>query len=432
MKRFLLASLASTMLVPAAAQASGFYVGDQSAKELARGFAGGAVAADDPSTIYYNPAGMTELGQVDLSSTAALLWVHSHERDTGSTRTVPGVPTAIPTGGNSGGNPFSQPTLVPSGFGVFRVNDSPVWLGLGISSAYAAKDRYDPGFFGRYDSTKSDVKTVDITPSIGIRLSDNVSIGASAIIEQVDIKLRNALPNASPLQPDGQLAVSGDDMSFGWDVGILARAGAARIGANYRSHIKHELNGKYEVTGLLAPLAAGNLGSFATAPLDLADIATVSLEYGVGKRARIMATGKWFNWSRFEQIAITPVLTGATQVSTQNYKDSWSGAVGAEYDLSPSLTLRAGGMYETTPTIDEYRDTRVPDGDRTWATAGASFRPNHHMEVSIGYAHVFVKDEPVNRVSGFYEGTPAAITAITRATSTNSADVLSTSVRFRL
>jgi long-chain fatty acid transport protein len=430
MKRLLLASLATTMLVPAAAQASGFYVGDQSAKELGRGFGGGAVAADDPSTIYYNPAGMTELGQVDLSTTAGLLWVHSHEANNGSTRTVPGVATAVPTGGNSGGNPFTQPTLVPSGFGVFRVNGSRVWVGLGVSSSYAAKDRYNAGFFGRYDSISSDVKTVDITPAIGIRLSDAVSIGASAIISQADIKLRNALPNASPLQPDGQLYVAGDDMSFGWDVGILAKAGAARIGANYRSHIQHRLNGRYEVTGLLAPLAAGNIGSFATAPLDLPDIATVSLQYG--KRARVMATGKWFNWSRFDRIAITPVLTGATQVSTQNYKDSWSGALGLEYDLSPVLTLRAGGMYETTPTVDAYRDTRVPDGDRTWATGGASFRPNRHIEVSLAYAHVFVTDETVNRVSRFYEGTPAAITAVTRATSTNSADVVSTSVRFRL
>ena len=429
MKRLLLASLAST-LVPSVASASGFYVGDMSAKELGRGFAGGAVAADDPSTIYYNPAGMPELGQVDLSSSAGLLWVKSHSRDTGSTRTVPGVPTAIPTRGDNGGDPFAQPTLVPSGYASFRVNQSRVWVGVGVSSAFAAKDRYTDTFFGRYDSTKSDVKTVDITPAIGIRLSDNVSIGASAIIEQVDVKLRNALPNASPLQPDGQLAVSGDDLSVGWDVGILAKAGAARFGANYRSHIQHELNGNYRVTGLLAPLAAGNVGSFATAPLDLPDIATVSAEYG--KRARIMATGKWFNWSRFQQIAITPVLTGQTQVSTQNYKDSWSGALGLEYDVTPALTMRAGGMYETTPTVDAYRDTRVPDGDRTWATAGATLRLNRHAELSLSYAHVFVSDENLNRVSHFYEGTLAAITAVTRAVSTNSADILSTSVRLRL
>lgn len=420
------------MLVSGAAQASGFYIGDQSAKELGRAFSGGAAAADDPSTIYYNPAGMTELGQVDLSSSAALLWVHSHERDTGSTRTVPGLPVTVPTGGGTGGNPFAQPTLVPSGFAAFRINGSPVWIGVGVSSPFAAKDRYADGFFGRYDSTKSDVKTVDITPSIGIRLSDAVSIGASANIEQVDIKLRNALPNASPLQPDGRLAVAGDDLSLGWDVGILARRGAARIGANYRSHIRHELNGSYQVTGLLAPLAAGNIGSFATAPLDLPDIATVSLEYGAGKRARIMGTAKWFNWSRFEQIAVTPVVTGQTQVSIQDYKDSWSGAVGAEYDVAPALTVRAGGMYETTPTVDEHRDTRVPDGDRIWATAGASLRLDRHMEVSLSYAHIFVSDETVDRETSFYEGTRAAITVITRAASTNGADVLSTSVRFRL
>jgi long-chain fatty acid transport protein len=293
------------------------------------------------------------------------------------------------------------------------------------------KVRYADDFFGRYDSIKSDLKTVDIQPSIAIKLNDNLSIGGGIDIQQIDVKLRNALPNASPLQPDGQVNVKGDDMSFGWNAGILARAGVFRFGASYRSRIKHDLNGSYQVTGLLAPLAAGNTTQFAHAPITLPDSATVSAMYGVGQRFRLMATGKWFNWSVFKQIAIYPTFSPPA-ISTQNYKDVWSGALGAEYDVSPKLTLRAGTLYDTTPTVDQYRSTRVPDGDRTWATAGFTYKMNRNVEFTTSYAHVFVKTEPLNRVDSFYAGTPAQIATVTRSTNTGNADEVAASVTFKL
>jgi long-chain fatty acid transport protein len=144
-----------------------------------------------------------------------------------------------------------------------------------------------------------------------------------------------------------------------------------------------------------------------------------------------MATGKWFNWSVFKQIAIYPV-GAAPVISVQNYKDSWSGALGAEYDVSPKLTLRTGTLYDTTPTQDTFRTTRVPDGDRVWATAGATYRISKNLEVNLSYAHIFVKTEPLDRVDAFYAGTPAQIVTATRSTNTGNADEIATSLTIKL
>ncbi len=413
-----------------AAEASGFSLKEQSAKETGRAFAGGAAAADDASIIFYNPAGMTKLERSQVSFNSHFLFVDSAQQNDGTTLTVPGRPTAIPVTGNNGGNPFDQPVIVPTGYAAFRASDR-LWFGLGISAPFGLKVEYDQGFFGRYDSIKSEVKTVNIQPSFGYALNDNVSIGGGVDIQQIDVKLRNALPNLVPGAGDGELNISGDDLSVGWNAGVLLSFGKARLGAHYRSKVSHRLDGTYQVSGLVGPLASANTRTFATAPLDIPESVTVSAMYGVGDRVRLMATGQWFNWSRFEAITVQPLGRPAV-VNEQNYKDSWSGHGAVEFDATDRLTLRAGGLYDTTPTQDAFRTTRVPDGDRIWATAGMTWKLNDRLDVNLSYAHVFVSEEKLNRTDTLFAGTAAATQARIVSTNTGNADVIGTSLTIKL
>lgn len=415
----------------APAAASGFYLQEQAAKEVGRAFSGGAAAADDPSTIFFNPAGMTELRKVELSANGHWLFVRTDQQDRGSTRTAPGVPTQFPVQGTDGGNPFSQPILVPALYASFKMGRAPLWVGLAVNSPFGVKVRYSDDFFGRYDSIKSDLKTVNISPSIAVKLSDAISLGASVNVSLIDVKLRNALPNVSPLLPDGQFNVKGDDWGVGYTVGLLAKTGRWRLGASYRSRVKHRLDGYTETTGLLGPLAGANGTRFATAPITLPDSATLSVTYGVGQKLRLMGTAKWFNWSVFREIRIEP-FGGAAIVSPQNYRDVFSGAIGAEADVSRRLTLRLGTLYDPTPTRDGFRTTRVPDGDRWWATGGATFRLTPMIEANLSYAHIFVSSEPIDRADPFFEGTPAAIGTTTRALNSGAGDEVAAALTWRL
>src|SRR5205823_1218175 len=110
----------------------------------------------------------------------------------------------------------------------------------------------------------------------------------------------------------------------------------------------HDLTGKVQITGLLGPLAGSNGQTPGLAPISLPDIATVGATFGTGP-LRLLAGASWYNWSRFKDISVQN--QGVTFLdSPQNYRDTYSGSLGAEYDVSPKLTLRAGTMYDQTPT----------------------------------------------------------------------------------
>lgn len=404
------------------AHAGGFYLQEQSPKEVGRAFSGEAASADGPSTIFFNPAGMTALPGIQLSSGGTLLLVDARQSNRGSTRTASGLATPVAISGGDGGNPFATAIPVPSFYASAHVDGSPLWLGLGVSAPFGLKLDYASDFFGRYDSLHTKLATYDVQPSAALRLSDALSIGGGIDIQYATVTLTNALPNLSPLSPDGFYRVSGKDWSMGWNAGILARLGRARLGLHYRSRMSHDLEGSQTISGLLGPLAAANGTQPISAPLHLPDIVTASLAYSIGPDTRLMATGRFYNWSVFKRIEIVPAA-GSPLVKQLNYRDSWSVALGAERDLSARLTLRAGAMFDRTPVNPSYLTTRVPDGDRTWMTAGATYNLSPHLALNASYAHVFVANSHMDRTDSFYGG---LVDVTTRSLGSGHVDMIAT------
>ena len=413
----------------APAQAGGFYIQEQSTTEAGRAYSGNAVAADTPATIFFNPAGMTYLEGIQVEANAQALFVNARQSDTGTTRSVPGLPVTLPVTGSDGGNPFAQPLVVPSLYASAQVSDR-LWLGLAVNSPFGVVVDYDEEFFGRYDSVTSDLFTLDVAPSIAFKLSDRVSVGGGIDIQYIDVELANAVPNLDPAAPDGALSITGDDISVGWNAGVMLDLSPVRIGAHYRSAIDHDLDGEFDLSGLTGPLAGNNVTTSARAPLSTPDIATVSVLFGTDTPWRVYGTWRWYNWSNFDEIRVEPDGLPA-QVSEQEYEDTYSVAIGGEYDVNERLTLRAGTMFDESPITDEFRSTRVPDGDRTWLSAGASYDLSDRFTASIAYAHVFVKSEPIDRTDTFFAGTPAAVDARIRSASSGDADVLALSIGAR-
>jgi len=405
------------------AQAGGFYLKEQSAEGVGRAFAGETALGADASTVYFNPSAMTKLDGTTVTGGFYTLFIDSEQSDRGTTRTGPGGAGSFPVGGNDGGNPFDEPVLLGNLYMATPVNDR-LWLGLGVNTPFGVVAEYDDGFFGRYDSKKSDLLTVNIQPSAAYKLNDVFSIGGGLNIQYVDVELTNALPNLAPGSPDGSFRVQGDDWSLGWNVGVLASLEAVDIGLHYRSEVKHDLEGDVTIGGLAGPLAAQNGTVPGGAPLTMPDIASLGAVWHLPDgRTRLLADVSWYNWSDFEEIAIS-TASGARFESPQNYQDTWSFAVGGEYDYSNRLTLRTGVQFDETPTRDSFRTTRVPDGDRWWLTAGATYDLSETYSVALSYAHIFVSEESLNRTDTAYAGTPVAVDTTIRSQNTGSADII--------
>lgn len=415
------------ILSPSIAHAGGFYLQEQSQVEIGRAMSGAAAAADDPSILVFNPAAITELEGMQVSVGGTLVFIDQAQQDFGSTRSLGGGP-AVPVGGGNGGNPFHSVVPIPSTYVTKQLGDR-FWVGLAISAPFGLKLDYDDDFFGRYDSLHSSLKTYNVQPSLAFKLSERLSIGGGVDIQYADAKLTSALPNASPLQPDGMLTVEGDDLSFGWNAGIFYTDGRVSAGLHYRSSIKHELEGDYVITGLQAPLAGGNVDTPVTAPLKLPDIATFSLAYKATPKLKAMATARWYNWSNFEGLRLFPDAAPAS-FKEINYSDSWSVSIGGDYEVQPGLTVRTGFMYDKTPTDLQFQTTRLPDGNRHWLTVGATLALSEKMRINLSAAHVYIDGKAMDRTDLFYQGTPAATAVRTLNRVESNVDMIASSVVF--
>lgn len=417
----------ATLFVAPSAYAGGFMLQEQSPLEIGRAFSGAAASADNPSTIFYNPAGMTELEGVQIATGATLLFVDSAQANIGTSRTGPGAVPASPVSGTNGGNPFAPVVAVPASYAVTKLGDSGLWIGLGLSSPFGLKLDYSSEFFGRYDSIHSKLLTINAQPSLAYRISDAISVGAGLDIQYADVALTNALPPLDPAGADGLARVAGDDVSLGWNAGILVKLdGGARVGLHYRSQMKHQIKGESTVSGLAGPLASANGTRSVRSPLTLPASLTVSLTIPVDKKTKLMLTGRHYNWSVFQRIAFF-FPDGSSSSKEFDYKDSWSLSAGVDRVVSKRLTLRAGAMFDRTPTNDQLLSTRVPDGNRRWLTAGLSYRFAPHLTFNASYAHVFIGQQTMVRTEAFYSGA-AQVDVTTRTRSKGNVDMLSTSV----
>lgn len=418
----------SLIFVPQAF-AGGFMLQEQSQLEIGRAFSGGAAAAQDPSTIFYNPAAMTELEGLQITTGATILFIDSAQENMGTSITRPAVAT-LPGGtslisGGNGGNPFAPVVPVPTSYASYQVGDSGLWLGFGLSAPFGLKLQYDSDFFGRYESTYSNLLTLNAQPSIACKLSDTVSIGGGVDIQYAKVTLENALPDVNSADPDGELTSKGDDVSLGWNIGIFAKLdNGVKLGLHYRSQVKHELKGTHHVVlGALDDTAA------LRAPLTLPDSVTASISAPLGKQTDLMLTGRYYNWSVLKEIRLQ--RSGRPDLVKEfHYDDSWSLSAGIDHRINERLTMRVGAMFDKTPTNTQFLSTRIPDGDRTWASAGMSFKLNSHMTVNASYAHVFIDSQLMDRTDAYY-GPPVETFVTTRARAIGNVDMIATSVTTR-
>lgn len=421
------------------ASAGGFYLQEQNAAGVGRAQAGDVAIADDASTLYYNPAGMTELPGIQSAGAIDLIIPSAKLTDQGSTVNSLGARLANPAsggvslpGGSNGGDPGSA-TPIANFYLTAQIPDSDVTVGIGMSAPFGLAAKYRADSFTRYDSTDSFLETIDIAPSIAWKVNQWLSVGAGLDEQYAYVKLRTALPN--PLQlggptpaTDGRLTLSGHTWTTGFNLGILVKpAPGTKLGFAYRYGIQHNVDhGAVTISGLSGPLSGinGRLGG--SASLALPDLFNFGIAQQVTPELTLLGEFDYYTWSNFKAIDIrlaTPLAGTTSLLTTENYQDTWSIAVGAEYQLTDQLRLRTGIKYDQTPTVNGFRDTRVPDGDRVWLAGGIHYQLTEQIGLDASYTHIFVSDSTIN-ISRVDYPAPVTVTSSIKALSQVTIDIL--------
>jgi long-chain fatty acid transport protein len=417
--RFVLAASAVPLLGIGAlfpfsdARASGFALNEMSAAGVGNAHAGGAAAAEDLSTIYFNPAGLTRLPGRQFMAVGSLIQTSVKFENR---RSISAAGTPL-TGGNGGDGGAWSP--VPALYYAMDLRPR-LRFGIGVQAPFGLKTDYDANWAGRYQALKSELTSININPSLAYQLNDRVSLGAGISAQYVDVELSRAIdfgsacvgtlgatPCASsgflPQARDGRAKVDGTDWGFGFNLGAMYTLDAkTRFGIAYRSKISHEITGDASFSkpaGLPAPLAASRAftNTGARASVDLPESLNVSGYVELDPKWSVMADINWMHWSRFKELRVRFDNGAPDSVTPENWRNTVRLAVAANYRYNDMWKLRGGIAYDPTPVRDEFRTPRIPDDDRTWLTFGAQYKPTRNATWDFGYAHLFVKDSSIDK-----------------------------------
>lgn len=404
------------LAVAPGAYAGSFYIQEQSVSGMGAANAGQNAIGFDATTVYTNPAGMTNLTRSQISAGGNLLLLSSKLKNDGSYAQLPASlgGARVPTGGSDNEDSF-DPAIVPNLYGVWVVNDD-LRLGVGVNAPFGLVNKYEQGFFGRYDSQKSKLETLNISLTGAYKISPKFSIGGGIDIQRAATTLTTAVPAVAGLSglsaaqsqaylasiggvgglynvnTDSLFTVKADGWSVGGNLGLTWKpVDELTIGLTYRSRIKHTVEGDLSIARGSSTSRSGPAEISVTIP----DIVGLGAAWQLNPKWTLLAQANYFHWSNFDKIDVKS--NGSTfSVEQQDYRNSYSIALGVNYRWSDALILRAGTQFDRTPTVDKHRSTRVPDNDRVWLALGASYDVTSNISIDAAYAHVFVDDVKVD------------------------------------
>ncbi|HYL02680.1 MAG TPA: outer membrane protein transport protein [Steroidobacteraceae bacterium] len=365
-------------LASATALASGFQLQEQSASGLGVAYSGMAAAVQDGSTVFWNPAGMSQLGGSGLAVAADYVIPSFKFTSAGS---------AFDAFGNGGDGGVSS--LVPAVYGYTAITPQ-LSLGLGVNAPFGLSTEWHSPWAGMFYGIRSKVETLNINPVVSWKVNQFLSIGGGVSYEQLKATLTQGL---TPLIPSAQGRVDGSDWGWGWNLGALVDFGqGTTLGATYRSAIGYTITGNLGFNNAaFAALAAG-----ISARLRLPQIFSVALSQKLTPQLRLLADFTETGWDSISALTIiaTNGPAAGTPVSNTplNFKNSWRVGAGLEYQLNPQWLLRGGVAYDQAPVQDAFRNPRLPDNDRTWLAVGARFEPAAGWAIDAGYAYLRVKN----------------------------------------
>lgn len=424
-KAWVLALVGATSLAGLAspAAAGGFYLQEQSVRGLGRAYSG-EVADTGTSSLWWNPAAIARTPREAYLGAHAIFVDATVEND-GSTITYPGGVTLPVQGEPRAFNPI-QDGVAPNAAVAMPIGDR-FAVGLSVAAPYNFTTEYRDVAWARYDGLESSLTTADVQLTGAMRVTDWLDVGAGVSGQYTEAVLTTAYPNLSPALPDGVSQLKGNGWDFGWTVGAQAHFDTLTLGASYRSAVEHELEGDVRVLGLAGPLAPFNTDVEGQANFSTPWIATFGARWQATDRFAVNAQVQRIGWSEFDDIAVTSSAVNETLI--QDYQDVTSGGIGFDYMVSDALTLRAGAQFDPTPTPDDRRTARVPDGDRWLYGVGATARLSDSLEMDAALAYIAFDETEINHDTVFYEGTPAQTTTRLRGDVTGDGGIISVGLR---
>ncbi|WP_439258106.1 outer membrane protein transport protein [Lonepinella sp. BR2271] len=431
MKNLFTKTLLSSALLAAtgAANAAAFQLAEISTSGLGRAYAGEAAIADNAGVVATNPALMSLFKRTELSLGA--IYVDPNIDIEGTTLYGTGADT------NANAKDIAKGALVPNIYFVAPINDK-FAIGGGLNVNYGLATEYDDNYSAGFIAGKTDLTALNFNLSGSYKVLDSLTLGlgvnavyADAIIERrlgsltaapylVAAQTNAAYATAAAQGGDYAAAagyksaaqqaiasaqtaaanpssatlrkIEGDKWGFGWNAGLMWQVTEnSRFGLAYHSKIDIDFTGEYSDGGealRITPdytLSQGNQSGSLTLPLPA--YWELSGFHQVTDKFAFHYSWKYTEWSKFKELRAVGSSGNELFQKTEKYRDSSRLALGATYNATDALTVRAGIAYDET-AANEHHSISIPDTNRVWYSLGATYRFTPDLSVDVGFAHL--------------------------------------------
>lgn len=433
----LVALVCASAAAVSTAHAGAFALREQSAYYQGMSFAGEA-SGSDLSSMFWNPAAAAAAAGLNTEINVSVVDAHSKMTATGGALAPGGALDGVGVNNFNGeSGDIAYPTAVPSGYGNMQLSEK-LFLGIAINSQYGLVTKpEDTNWAGSPLAIKSSIHSVNVNPTLAYKLTPQLTVGAGLQVQYFHVLLYSGdvtVPTPATL-PGRRLEA--DDVGFGGTAGLIWKpADGTQIGIGYRSAIKQKLDGTCSGASLTTAATSGvspycnaggnpaNGAGSVTADLNLPQMLSIGIKQRLTGRTSLYGTAEWTDWSSIDKpILITNHSGGSNDLLPITYKDGWFVSAGLEYAFTPSTTVRFGGGWEKSPTADEHRTVMLPDNDRFWLSAGASYRVSEKMSVDFAYSHLFVDDAPIT--------TTSSLGTLLTAVGQTDIDIVSASIKYK-
>lgn len=398
------------------AYASGFQLFEYSGAGVGNDIAGGAAEANDATTATTNPAGLVRLQAPTMSVSGVGIW--GQTTFDGQACGGAGAFCTLTPVHQQGGTYNTIPSLqlaVP-------INQV-LSAGLSVTAPFGLKTDYDNPSPVSYTATLSQIQTMDISPSLGIKVTPKFSVGVGLDAQRMIAKLNQFVNVAPPLGiPTAQSKNTASDWAYGWNAGALFQfTENTRVGADFHSHVVHDISGNSRLGGGFYGYAANG---HTNATIDLPAYTMLSAFHQFDEKWSLMGTAVYTDWKQIQQISIGPVVqprivTGLppaaalgiaatqTQLGTvtfpENFDSTWHLSLGTDYQATYHWRFRVGAGYDTSPVNNIDRGVRLPDANRYQLAGGVQYKFSEHASLDAGYTHVFIQDGGINQQTALYK-----------------------------
>ncbi|MBL9215815.1 MAG: outer membrane protein transport protein [Opitutaceae bacterium] len=353
-----LLALGGALLAAGTALASGTRVGFKDAFALARGNAFVATA-DNPSAVYYNPAGLAHLDGRRLSAGVYHISLRSDYRSASGTASM-----------DDGYQP------VPQVFFSAKDPDAPWAYGIGVYAPFGLSTEWPGNSPLRTFALKNEQTYLTFNLSGAYRVTPTLSLGGGLTYNRVDTDLRRAL---GVFGPTDLFRFKGDGDAFGFTLGALWRPDVRHsFGLTYHSRTSVKLKGTTDTIPLVS-------GEPSEARFPFPDVVIVGYSFRPTPQWNLEVNLDWTNWDRFNTVTIAKP-SGAVSLPF-NWQSGFFYEFGATRYLRGGWNVSAGYVFTENSTPNDTFTPAVPDSDRSFYSLGTGYESgNLSAHLSWHYA----------------------------------------------